>query len=62
MAFGARRGEPRFSSRVDGADTKKLGDKTWVEGWIRDRVEEEAKCGGSGGGQGLFARLFGGGS
>jgi thiol-disulfide isomerase/thioredoxin len=62
MAFGARKGEPRFSSRADGADTKKLGDKTWVEGWIRERVEEEARSGGGGGGQGLFARLFGGGS
>jgi hypothetical protein len=48
LAFGARRGEPRFKSRVEGADVKRLGDKRWVEQWIRARVEEESQNGGGG--------------
>jgi len=59
MAFGARSGEPRFNSRVESADTKRLGDAMWVEGWIRERVEEEVQSVGGGGGGGLFAKLFG---
>lgn len=55
LAFGPRRQEPRFSSRI--TDIKRMMDRDWLQQWVN---EEAAKGeGGEGGaGGGLLGKLF----
>ena len=53
LAFGPRRREPRFASRV--TDVMKMTDREWLQTWID---EEMAKPEGGGGAGGILGRLF----
>jgi len=55
LAFGTRRREPRFASRV--TDVKKMGDRDWLQTWI-DKEMARPEGGGGGTGGGILGKLF----
>lgn len=58
LAFDARRGEPVMSTRV--ADARSLGDRDFLETWIRNEAARHSGGGSGGGGSGPGSAGFGG--
>lgn len=55
LAFGSRRREARFASRV--TDVKRMADPEWLQRWIDEEVAKD-EGGGGGATGGILGRLF----
>lgn len=56
LAFGPRRQEPRFTSRLQ--DVSKMKDREFLRTWIQQEIRKKEGGGSGGGGGGILGKLI----